>query len=120
MVLPYAVHHHPRGERIVWIGEPFGEFQPSTAVGDGRLMLAGEDLKKLLWHHVSTAQWIAAQEHMLLDGSALGHRAGHVRFGRRGLLQFVAGGAKAEQFFARGLRIEVLSRVWQRKGAASR
>ena len=32
MMLPDAVHHHARGERIVRVGDRFGQFQPAASV----------------------------------------------------------------------------------------
>ncbi len=42
MVLPDAVHHHPRGQRILRAGQPASQFQPAAALVNGLLIFSGE------------------------------------------------------------------------------
>ena len=45
MPAPHAVHHHPRGERILFIGNPLGQSQP-TAVFVAKRFAVGQYLRK--------------------------------------------------------------------------
>src|ERR1700682_6330440 len=60
MILPDAVHHRTRGERVIRIGDPFRKFQTPATTSDGRLMFAGDDLEEVLGHGVAGAGWSGA------------------------------------------------------------
>ncbi len=43
VVLPDAVHHHARSERVILAGDRAGQLKPAAALREGRRVLNGED-----------------------------------------------------------------------------
>src|SRR5687767_7122083 len=72
MVLPEAVHHHARGQRVFWIDDPLRQrhsptsrWELAVAVGlqDGRLDVACNKTRKTRFHSFAGLPVIPADEH---------------------------------------------------------
>src|ERR1700730_15679747 len=56
MILPNAVPHDAGRQWMVRPGDPLSQFQPAAALGDGRLLLAGQDDGEAARHYIATGQ----------------------------------------------------------------
>src|SRR5262245_27501998 len=63
MMLPDAVHHHARGQRVFPVYHPIGELQPAAALAHCSLLLPGNDLEKAPGSHFTKIRVVAANMH---------------------------------------------------------
>src|SRR6185312_10255894 len=50
MVLPDAVDHDARGQRVVFAGNPLGQLHPTASDGDSGLLVAGQQSRQMPGH----------------------------------------------------------------------
>ena len=77
VILPDAIHHHSRNQRIVRTREPYGEFESSAAFGLRRKWPATECFDKAARRRSSGAVHLSANLHAGIMWRAFGHSVGH-------------------------------------------
>ncbi len=73
MILPDAVYHHARGQRIFRVRDPVGKLQPPARRRSSRQCLAAQNLRKTPRHFLACVLWIAPQQHMRIVRLPLRH-----------------------------------------------
>src|SRR5881296_1695460 len=63
MMLPDAIHHDARGERVVGAGDGACEFEPAAALFEGLALWPGNHFQELPRHFLTEARGAAALEH---------------------------------------------------------
>lgn len=76
VVLPKAIHHHARGERVRGIGNPVREFEPAARRAIFRQWLAAENLREVTRDFLAEALRVAAHMETRVGGLALGDGVG--------------------------------------------
>src|SRR4051812_10930350 len=62
MMLPEAIHHDARGERVVGAGDGSCEFEPAAALVEGLALRPGNHFQELARHFLTEARGAAAFE----------------------------------------------------------
>src|SRR5947209_14661143 len=112
MLLPDAVYHDSRGQRILRIGDPLSQLQAAAALCDGSLVIAGDDAREMPRHQLAQAVVPATDmdadvmnPHLRTQRTAAFLSAIHKGNGRKGnLLQGIELGGelrKRRSFFGR-------------------
>ena len=78
MELPNAIDHHARGERILGIGDPLGELQPTAGGSVWWQFIPAEDRRKVTGDFIAEPFWIATQLQLRIRRLSIGDRVGIV------------------------------------------
>src|SRR5262245_42981068 len=89
MQLPDTIRHHARCERMLRLGEPFGELQPPAALERRFRIVTREDRWERFWRVFAGTVVIATNEDLLHDRVAVFNRASHFGFRGSGLPQLL-------------------------------
>ena len=73
-MLPDAVDHQSRGERIFRAGDGVGQFPSSTSLGKERPIIAGQNPEKTAWCQLTLIGGITTGKHFHVLNFALGDR----------------------------------------------
>src|SRR5262245_41274997 len=67
VILPESIHHHARGERIVWSSQPLGQLQTPAAGRFGRQRAAAKDFDEAARDFLAELIWLSpvVQPHMV-------------------------------------------------------
>ncbi len=71
VMLPNAIHHHSCRQGIGRAGDPARQLHPAAAVGDRRLVVAGEDARESARHQLAEPIIAATDMHRNIVESAL-------------------------------------------------
>ena len=107
-MLPDAVHHHARHQRIRRVGNPFGELAPAAPLLFRRQRLPAEDLQESARHFLPGTLRIALALDPGVGCSAFAHRVG-LRDHRRIALQHRDAVPHALDFLVLLLRAQILA-----------
>ena len=68
VMLPEAVHHHARGERVLRVRDGAGQFEPPAAALERLDLAAGQHGQERPWRDVARRVLVAAQQHRDVGG----------------------------------------------------